>query len=105
MARYLIEVPHEPGYVACGQALQVFLRTGSHFMTHADFGCADGEHKGWLTVEVETREEALRILPPELRAQARVVRLSNFSMTHFGEMLREHLGDAPAGPRPAHAGT
>lgn len=92
MARFLIEVPHEANPVACGQAVQIFLETGSHFMTHADFGCSDGEHKAWLTVDVETRAEALRILPPALRARARVVQLSRFSMTHFGEMLREHLG-------------
>lgn len=91
MARFLIEVPHESNAIACGQAVQIFMRTGSHFMTHADFGCADGEHKGWLTVDVETREEALRILPPALRARARVVRLSKFSMTHFGAILQEHL--------------
>jgi hypothetical protein len=96
MARYLIEVPHEANEVACTQAVQVFLGTGSHFLTHADFGCADGVHKGWLTVEVETREEALRILPPALRPRARVVRLSKFSLTHFGELMRGHLPAARA---------
>ena len=103
MARFLIEVPHEANAVACSQAVQVFLKTGSHFMTHADFGCDDGEHKGWLTVEVGSKEEALRILPPALRGRARVVRLSRFSMTHFGEMLRAHLHES-AGPQPAPAG-
>jgi hypothetical protein len=101
MARFLIEVAHEPNSLACKRALQVFYSTGSHFMTHADFGCADGEHKGWLTVEVDTREEALRILPPALRARARVVQLSKFSMTHFGEVMRQHLR-ASAAPQPAY---
>jgi hypothetical protein len=96
MARFLIEVPHEPNSLACKRALQVFYATGSHFMTHADFGCADGEHKAWLTVEVDTREEALRVLPPALRAQARIVQLNKFSTTHFGEMMRQHLRDAAA---------
>jgi hypothetical protein len=90
MARFLIEVTHEANDVVCGQAVEIFLRTGSHFMTHADFGCADGEHKAWLTVDVETRQEALRILPPALRPRARIVRLNKFSMAHFGAMLREH---------------
>lgn len=104
MARYLIEVPHEANPVACGQAVRIFLETGSHFMTHADFGCADGEHKAWLTVEVDTKQEALRILPPAFRARARVVRLSKFSMTHFGDVLRAHLGDtAGIAAAPAHA--
>jgi len=100
MARFLIEVPHEPDAAACQKAVRIFCATGSHFMTHADFGCADGEHKGWLTVEVDTRQEALRVVPPALRAQARIVRLSKFSMTHLGEMLREHR---PRGTAPRQA--
>jgi hypothetical protein len=102
MARYLLEVPHGPDHVACDRAARIFLATGSHFLTHADFGCSDGEHKAWLTVEVDSREEALRILPPGLRAHARVVQLSKFSLSSFGEMLREHLQRA-AGPRLAQA--
>jgi hypothetical protein len=90
MARFLIEVPHEANSVACSRAVQILLNTGSHFLTHADFGCADGEHKGWLTVEVDSKEEARRILPPALRARARIVRLSKFSLTHFGALLQQH---------------
>ena len=97
MARYLLEVPHGPDHVHCDRAARIFLATGSHFLTHADFGCEDGEHKAWLTVEVDSKEEALRILPPGLRAQARVVRLSKFSLSDLGEMLRNHL---PAGGVP-----
>ncbi|HEX7249314.1 MAG TPA: hypothetical protein VF262_02895 [Burkholderiales bacterium] len=94
MARFLIEVPHEANAVACSHAVQIFLNTGSHFLTHADFGCADGEHKGWLTVEVDSKEEARRILPPAMRARARIVRLSKFSLTHVGALLKDHLQDS-----------
>lgn len=94
MARYLIEVPHEANFTACSHAVDVFMKTGSHFLTHADFGCADGEHKAWLTVEVDSREEARRILPPLLRAQARIVKLSKFSLTHYGALFKAHLEDA-----------
>lgn len=102
MARYLIEVPHEANFTACSRAVDVFLKTGSHFLTHADFGCVDGEHKAWLTVEVESREDARRILPPMLRSRARIVRLSKFSLTHYGALLREHQQQA-AGARRAAA--
>ena len=94
MAKFLIEVPHEANLVACSHAVQIFLETGSHFLTHADFGCTDGEHKAWLTVEVETKEEARRILPPALRAKARIVRLSKFSLTHYGALLQQHLRES-----------
>jgi len=29
----------------------------------------DGEHKAWLIVEVDTKEDARRILPPAFRSQ------------------------------------
>jgi hypothetical protein len=38
MARFLVEVPHESGVVACARANKILLETGSHFLTHADFG-------------------------------------------------------------------
>ena len=101
MARFLIEVPHEANGVACQQAVDVFFSTGSHFMTHADFGCADGDHRALLTVEVDSREEALRILPPMLRPQARIVRLSKFSATHYGQMLHQHAPVTGHGASPA----
>jgi hypothetical protein len=91
MARYLIEVPHEANSTACARAVRVFLDTGSHFMTHADLGCPDGEHKAWLTVETDSREEARRILPPPMRARARIIRLTKFSLSHYGTLLQEHL--------------
>ena len=58
MARFLIEVPHEAEKVACARAVQVLLKTGSHFLTHADWGCKDGEHKAWLAVDVDSKDEA-----------------------------------------------
>ena len=38
MTRFLIEVPHEAERVACARVVEVFLKTGSHFLTHADWG-------------------------------------------------------------------
>ena len=68
MARFLIESPHDPERVACARVVEIFLKTGSHFLTHADWGCLDGEHKAWIIAEVDSKEEARSILPPALRA-------------------------------------
>lgn len=89
-ARFLIEVSHEATTVACARAVEVFLKTGSHFLTHADWGCRDGEHKAWIVVEVDSRDEALAIVPPAFRSQARVVQLNAFSMEQIQEILRQH---------------
>jgi hypothetical protein len=90
MARFLIEVPHEAEPVACARAVQIFLNTGSHFLTHADWGCMDGEHKAWFIAEVENKDEARSILPPAVRPQAKITRLNYFSLEQIDEILSLH---------------
>ncbi len=69
MARFLVEVPHDAEHVACARVVEIFLKTGSHFLTHADWGCMDGDHKAWIIADVESRDEARSILPPALRPE------------------------------------
>lgn len=88
MARYLIEVPHAPETKACARVVQVFLTSGSHFLTHADWGCEDGNHSAWMLVEVDSRDEALSIVPPAFRAEARVIGLSKFTIDQVDAILR-----------------
>ncbi len=92
MARFLIEVPHEPEVRACALAIQLLLQTGSHYLTNAEWGCFDGEHKGWLIVDVGSKEEARGILPPAYRSQAKIVQLNKFSLEEIEEILRHHPG-------------
>jgi hypothetical protein len=88
MARFLIEVPHDPSPRGCTRAVEVFLRTGSHFLARADWGCKDGEHKAWIILEVDTRDEARNVIPAMFRAQARIVRLNTFVMGDIEAALR-----------------
>jgi len=90
MARFLIEVVHEGTKAACVRAVDVFLRTGSHFLTHADWGCKDGEHKAWIVVDVESRDEARGIVPSAFRAEAKIVQLNAFTMKDLEEMRPNH---------------
>ncbi len=90
MARFLIEVEHEPNKKACAQAIQTFLKTGTHYMTNAEWGCSDEEHKAWLIVDVDNKFEARRILPPAFRLQAKIVMLSRFTMEEVDEVLNSH---------------
>jgi len=79
MAKFLIEVPHGADKRACYQAVEIFLQTGSHFLTHADWGCLDGDHKAWIIVDVETKQEAMYIVPPAFRARTKIVQLTTFT--------------------------
>jgi nicotinate-nucleotide pyrophosphorylase len=90
MPRFLIEVPHEEEIIACARAVKVFLESGSHFLRNADWGCKDGEHKAWIIVEVDTKDQARTILPPIYRTKANIVQLNKFRLEEIDELLRYH---------------
>ena len=96
MARFLIEVPHEGDFQACVKVVQVFLSTGSHVLSHADWGCMDGIHSAWLIVDVDSREDALHSVPPAFRKQAKVVALNKFTMEQIDTLMKQHMADQPA---------
>jgi hypothetical protein len=99
MPKFLIEVPHASETVACARVVEVFLRTGSHFLGRAEWGCKDGDHKAWLVVDVGTKDEARNIVPPAFRADAKIVQLNHFKLGDIEATLREH------GAQPASEGT
>ena len=90
MARFLIEVPHRADVAECDRVVRVFLETGSHFLTHADWGCLDGVHKAWMIVDVENKEQARNILPPAFRREAVIVKLTEFTMEQLDEIMSHH---------------
>ncbi|MEP7382222.1 MAG: hypothetical protein ABI910_11080 [Gemmatimonadota bacterium] len=90
MPRFLIEVSHEPTLGACVHTVEVFLRTGSHFLANADWGCMDGEHKAWIVLESDSREHARNVVPPDFRAHAKITQLNAFSAEVIERIKREH---------------
>jgi hypothetical protein len=93
MARYLIEVPHEAEVQACARVVQLFLATGSHMVTHADWGCMDGEHVAWIIVEADSKEEARYMVPPMCRADAKIIGLNKFTMEQIDCIMSRHEGN------------
>ena len=92
MPRFLIEVPHDKGTAACARAIEVFLRAGSHFLTHAEWGCRDGDHRAWVIIEVDTKEEARNVVPSIFRPDARITQLNSFTLQEIEPLLKEHQG-------------
>jgi hypothetical protein len=90
MEKYLIEVPHEATKAACNNAVRIFLQTGSHFLRQADWGCHDGEHKAWLIVELENKDEALQIVPSLFRSQAKIIKLHTFTREEMENIENSH---------------
>jgi len=89
-SKFLIEVPHDGERVACARVVDVFLKSGSHFLSNADWGCRDGDHKAWMVVEVADKNEAMRIVPPAFRHEAKITQLNTFNMDEIEGILAGH---------------
>jgi len=87
MARFLIELAHEANEEACTTAIQTLLSTGSHFLTNAEWGCKDEDHRCWIIVDVNSQQEARTILPPIYRNEAKIIKLIRYSLDELNEAL------------------
>jgi len=87
--KFLIEVPHEADTLECTRVVHVFLSTGSHFLTNAEWGCKSGVHSAWMLVDMDTKADALAIVPPAFRAHARIVGLTRFTLAEIEPALRK----------------
>jgi len=85
MPKFHIEVPHEADKNRCKQAVKIFLESGSHFLTNAEWGCRDGEHKAWIIAEVDSKQEAQGIIPPAYRTGAKIVQINKFKIEEIEE--------------------
>jgi hypothetical protein len=65
-------------------------KSGSHFLTHADWGCLDGEHKAWFFIDVDSKEDALQIVPSYYRRNTKIMKLSRFDLREVENMLNHH---------------
>ncbi len=83
MKRFLIELEHEPVKEACNLAVKTLLSTGSHFLTNADWGCKDNDHRCWIVVEMENRDEARAVLPAIYKNEAKIIELIRFTLDDF----------------------
>jgi hypothetical protein len=92
MPKFLIEVPHGSEKLECLRSVSILLNTGSHFLTNADWGCLDGEHKAWFMMDVDTREEAMMVVPPAYRKDTKISQLNKFSLKEVDTLLKHHEG-------------
>lgn len=90
MTKYMVEVPHEAKKEACREAVRIFKETGNHFMTNADWGCMDGEHKAWLLLNMDSKEHVRNILPPAFRNSAKIVELVKFETEDLEKNVEMH---------------
>jgi hypothetical protein len=73
--RFLVISPHTAG--DCVKALKEIHAVG--YITHFEWGCMDGDHTGWVTLEAESAQQALMVVPAMQRQSAKAIRLVKFS--------------------------
>ena len=86
MPTYLIEIPHSGNKTECHQIIKLFLESGSHLLSNADWGCKDGVHKAWFISDFESKEDALKVVPPLLRHNANIIELTKFNKKDMLDM-------------------
>lgn len=87
MPRFLIEITHDNDKEGCFKALRAIEKMGSHFITEADWGCLDGTHSGYLVAELESRDHARQVVPPEFRSGAKIVQLNTFTREQIRSLV------------------
>jgi hypothetical protein len=74
--------------------LDAFVKAGSHYMTRAEWGCLDDDHRSWAIVEAMDDAQAHFMVPPVLRPNAKVIRLFDSprsTLTRFMSYRRSDL--------------
>ena len=76
-SRYLVIAPHTAEQ--CLAVLDDIKDHDASLLKKIDWGCAAGDHTGYLAVEADSEAAALQSLPEKSRAGARAVKLVKFS--------------------------
>ena len=88
MAKFLVELEHEASKEACQLAVETILTSGSHFLTHAEWGCEDNVHCCWIMVELETKDQVRSILPPIYRSEAKITQITRYSVEDINKGIK-----------------
>ncbi|HTP05983.1 MAG TPA: hypothetical protein VMM54_12610 [Nitrospirota bacterium] len=77
MTRYMIESPHTEA--ECLRALDEELAKGRDILGKFDFGCKVGDHTAYAIVDVNSRNDALNLVPIFLQNKARIVEVGKIT--------------------------
>lgn len=85
METFLIETSHNEA--ECMAAMDEVIATQGKnkkkepaMFTNTVWGCLSGDHRGWTTTKAATQEDALKVLPESMRASAKVVQVTKFTV-------------------------
>ncbi len=90
MARFLIEIAHDPQNPGCDRTVADFMRSSAKELQNAEWGCHDNEHKAWLVLDLKNRQEAEAIIPEKYRGRAKIIELTKMLESNQEAMQAHH---------------
>lgn len=87
---YLIISPHTQA--ECLAALDAIAAQGAAAMEKYDWGCMANDHTGYARVHAASEEEALAMVPENMRAKARAIKLNKFTVEQVKSFHAESGG-------------
>jgi hypothetical protein len=85
--RYIVISEHTAE--ECRQAVKYFAEFHASFITHFEWGCTDNDHHAYATIEANSHEEAMLVVPPLFRHKARVIKLVRFYPRKDGDPIHK----------------
>lgn len=77
MARFMIESPHTEE--ECLRALDEEMEKGKDILGKFDFGCKAGDHTAYALVDVNSKNDALNLIPTFLQNKVRIVEVGKIT--------------------------
>jgi hypothetical protein len=74
---FLVTTTHTPEQ--CLAALDEMAQKNAKLLSKVEWGCASGDHTGYVFISAKTEQEALSKLPEANRATARAVQVTTFT--------------------------
>jgi hypothetical protein len=93
MEQFLIEIPH--GEQNCLNLMRLLCAWDD--LSNFEWGCQNGVHTCWGVIRADNEAEARLVVPPSMRAEARVVRVNRFDAATIAEVPKNE----PVLPSPA----
>ncbi len=84
---YMLTSPHTPQ--ECMQALDQVASKGQESLSQWRWGCMSGDHTGYAFVHADNPEQALKMVPDNIRNKARVEKVEELTVDQIKSMHKK----------------
>ncbi len=74
MPQFMIEMSHSPS--DCVDSLRDIDPDAQEFLGDVYWGCMTGRHDGWAVVDADSEQEAMEMVPEQIRDRVQVTQVS-----------------------------